>query len=43
MSATLRVSDFTQNKNLFDVVPPVINVNARQFPVSENLSYITFK
>ncbi|CAI2163336.1 20104_t:CDS:10 [Funneliformis geosporum] len=34
MSATLRVSDFTQNKNLFVVTPPVINVNARQFPVS---------
>ncbi|CAB4420840.1 unnamed protein product [Rhizophagus irregularis] len=34
MSATLRVSDFTQNKNLFDVAPPVINVNTRQFPVS---------
>ncbi|CAG8444457.1 12685_t:CDS:10 [Funneliformis mosseae] len=34
MSATLRVSDFTQNKNLFVMAPPVINVNARQFPVS---------
>ncbi|RIA89599.1 P-loop containing nucleoside triphosphate hydrolase protein [Glomus cerebriforme] len=34
MSATLRVSDFTQNKNLFDMVPPIINVSARQFPVS---------
>ncbi|GET03929.1 P-loop containing nucleoside triphosphate hydrolase protein [Rhizophagus clarus] len=34
MSATLRVSDFIQNKNLFDITPPVINVNTRQFPVS---------
>lgn len=34
MSATLRVSDFTENKTLFPVVPPVINVNARQFPVA---------
>ncbi|KAI8986924.1 P-loop containing nucleoside triphosphate hydrolase protein [Pilobolus umbonatus] len=34
MSATLRVSDFTENKVLFPVVPPVINVNARQYPVS---------
>lgn len=34
MSATLRVSDFTENKTLFDRPPPVINVDARQFPVS---------
>ncbi|KAI9498059.1 P-loop containing nucleoside triphosphate hydrolase protein [Zychaea mexicana] len=34
MSATLRVSDFTENKTLFDKPPPVINVDARQFPVS---------
>ncbi|CAG8438620.1 8713_t:CDS:10 [Ambispora leptoticha] len=34
MSATLRVSDFTENKTLFKIPPPVINVNARQFPVS---------
>ncbi|KAI8984745.1 P-loop containing nucleoside triphosphate hydrolase protein [Mycotypha africana] len=34
MSATLRVSDFTENKVLFPKVPPVINVNARQYPVS---------
>lgn len=34
MSATLRVSDFTENKTLFPVVPPVINVNARQYPVA---------
>ncbi|KAI8141696.1 P-loop containing nucleoside triphosphate hydrolase protein [Fennellomyces sp. T-0311] len=34
MSATLRVTDFTENKTLFDKPPPVINVDARQFPVS---------
>ncbi|KAI9317711.1 P-loop containing nucleoside triphosphate hydrolase protein [Dichotomocladium elegans] len=34
MSATLRVSDFTENKTLFEKPPPVINVDARQFPVS---------
>ncbi|CAG8442945.1 4688_t:CDS:10 [Ambispora gerdemannii] len=34
MSATLRVSDFTENKMLFKIPLPVISVNARQFPVS---------
>uniref|UniRef100_H3AXC2 DEAH-box helicase 37 n=2 Tax=Latimeria chalumnae TaxID=7897 RepID=H3AXC2_LATCH len=34
MSATLRVEDFTQNKRLFPVPPPVIKVDARQFPVT---------
>ncbi|CAG8619606.1 10750_t:CDS:10, partial [Cetraspora pellucida] len=34
MSATLRISDFTENRRLFDIPPPVINVNARQYPVS---------
>ncbi|KAL7749382.1 putative ATP-dependent RNA helicase DHR1 [Sorochytrium milnesiophthora] len=34
MSATLRVSDFTENARLFDVPPPVINVEARQYPVT---------
>lgn len=34
MSATLRVTDFTENKTLFSKPPPVINVDARQFPVS---------
>ncbi|RKP23184.1 P-loop containing nucleoside triphosphate hydrolase protein, partial [Syncephalis pseudoplumigaleata] len=33
MSATLRVSDFTENTTLFSVPPPVINVDARRFPV----------
>jgi len=34
MSATLRVTDFTLNKALFDTPPPVIKVDARQYPVS---------
>ncbi|XP_035196885.1 probable ATP-dependent RNA helicase DHX37 [Oxyura jamaicensis] len=34
MSATLRVEDFTKNKRLFSVTPPVIQVDARQFPVT---------
>uniref|UniRef100_A0A4W4FEH1 Activating signal cointegrator 1 complex subunit 3 n=1 Tax=Electrophorus electricus TaxID=8005 RepID=A0A4W4FEH1_ELEEL len=34
MSATLRVEDFTENKRLFRIPPPVIKVEARQFPVT---------
>lgn len=34
MSATLRVEDFTHNTNLFRLPPPVIKVEARQFPVT---------
>lgn len=34
MSATLRVSDFSENKVLFDVAPPILKVDARQYPVS---------
>lgn len=34
MSATLRVSDFVDNKKLFAQPPPVISVEARQFPVT---------
>ncbi|ODQ81516.1 hypothetical protein BABINDRAFT_159797 [Babjeviella inositovora NRRL Y-12698] len=34
MSATLRVSDFAENKLLFRTPPPVLKVEARQFPVS---------
>ncbi|KAF8635912.1 hypothetical protein AX15_000090 [Amanita polypyramis BW_CC] len=34
MSATLRVSDFAENKALFVVPPPVINVSSRQYPVT---------
>lgn len=34
MSATLRISDFVENATLFAVPPPVINVPARQYPVT---------
>jgi ATP-dependent RNA helicase DHX37/DHR1 len=34
MSATLRVSDFAENKTLFSVVPPIINISARQHSVT---------
>ncbi|KAF4128928.1 Oligonucleotide/oligosaccharide-binding (OB)-fold [Phytophthora infestans] len=34
MSATLRVEDFTQNQRLFPSPPPVLRVNARQYPVT---------
>ncbi|XP_034954126.1 probable ATP-dependent RNA helicase DHX37 [Zootoca vivipara] len=34
MSATLRVEDFTTNTKLFASPPPVIQVDARQFPVA---------
>ncbi|GLC69391.1 hypothetical protein PLESTF_000824800 [Pleodorina starrii] len=38
MSATLRTSDFTENKRLFTSPPPVINVPARQYPVTVHFS-----
>jgi ATP-dependent RNA helicase DHX37/DHR1 len=38
MSATMRVTDFTANKILFHQPPPVINVDARQFPVTIHFS-----
>lgn len=34
MSATLRVTDFTENATLFKTPPPLINVAARQHPVT---------
>lgn len=34
MSATLRVSDFVDNKALFATPPPVISVEARQHPIT---------
>lgn len=41
MSATLRVEDFTKNKQLFKVPPPVINVETRQFPVTIHFNKTT--
>ena len=34
MSATLRVTDFTENSVLFGVPPPVVDVGSRQHPVT---------
>ncbi|CAG2255740.1 DHR1 [Mytilus edulis] len=34
MSATLRVEDFTENRRLFKIEPPVVKVDSRQFPVT---------
>ncbi|KZV98839.1 P-loop containing nucleoside triphosphate hydrolase protein [Exidia glandulosa HHB12029] len=38
MSATLRVTDFTDNRVLFPAPPPVINIEARQYPVTVHFS-----
>lgn len=38
MSATLRISDFTSNSTLFRTSPPVINITARQHPVTIHFS-----
>lgn len=38
MSATLRLTDFTENTRLFKVTPPVLKVEARQFPVTVHFS-----
>ena len=38
MSATLRVADFAENKTLFSSPPPIINVPARQHPVTVHFS-----
>ncbi|KAF4626541.1 hypothetical protein G7Y89_g11621 [Cudoniella acicularis] len=34
MSATLRITDFTENKTLFSAAPPVLQAEGRQFPVT---------
>ena len=41
MSATLRVSDFTENARLFKHPPPLIKVEARQFPVTIHFQKLT--
>jgi ATP-dependent RNA helicase DHX37/DHR1 len=41
MSATLRVEDFTSNSRLFKNPPPVLNVEARQFPVTVHFNKVT--
>jgi ATP-dependent RNA helicase DHX37/DHR1 len=34
MSATLRIADFAENQTLFDVPPPIVEIPARQYPVT---------
>ncbi|KAI3646581.1 hypothetical protein MP228_009509 [Amoeboaphelidium protococcarum] len=41
MSATLRVDDFVQNQQLFKLPPPLIEVKARQFPVTVHFNKTT--
>lgn len=38
MSATLRIEDMTENPKLFKTPPPVLEVEGRQFPVTEHFS-----
>ena len=38
MSATLRTEDFVGNRRLFPVVPPLVHVPARQYPVTLHFS-----
>jgi ATP-dependent RNA helicase DHX37/DHR1 len=38
MSATLRVTDFTENSFLFPNVPPTIKIDTRQYPVATQFS-----
>ncbi|KAF5285220.1 hypothetical protein FQR65_LT13335 [Abscondita terminalis] len=42
MSATLRLEDFTENLRLFKTPPPVIKVEARQFPVTVHFNKRTY-
>lgn len=38
MSATLRITDFTENKTLFSVSPPMLQAEGRQFPVTTHFA-----
>jgi ATP-dependent RNA helicase DHX37/DHR1 len=38
MSATLRISDFTQNETLFSKPPPVLQAEGRQYPVTNHFA-----
>ena len=42
MSATLRVEDFTENRQLFKLQPPVMKIESRQFPVSIHFNKHTY-
>ncbi|KAF7926182.1 uncharacterized protein EAE98_006477 [Botrytis deweyae] len=38
MSATLRITDFTENKTLFSTPPPVLQAEGRQYPVTTHFA-----
>ncbi|KPI84846.1 putative ATP-dependent RNA helicase [Leptomonas seymouri] len=38
MSATMRVTDFKDNRALFPITPPLINVEARRYPVTNHFA-----
>lgn len=38
MSATLRITDFTENKTLFSTPPPVLQAEGRQYPVTNHFA-----
>ncbi|ORC90732.1 putative ATP-dependent RNA helicase [Trypanosoma theileri] len=38
MSATMRVGDFKENRQLFPISPPLINVESRRFPVTNHFT-----
>ncbi|GET90938.1 ATP-dependent RNA helicase, putative [Leishmania tarentolae] len=38
MSATMRVTDFKDNRTLFPIVPPLVNVEARRYPVTNHFA-----
>ncbi|KAG5472547.1 hypothetical protein LSCM1_03950 [Leishmania martiniquensis] len=38
MSATMRVTDFKENRTLFPIAPPLINVEARRYPVTNHFA-----
>ncbi|ESZ97799.1 hypothetical protein SBOR_1808 [Sclerotinia borealis F-4128] len=38
MSATLRITDFTENKTLFSTPPPVLQAEGRQYPVTSHFA-----
>ncbi|EKF37725.1 ATP-dependent RNA helicase, putative [Trypanosoma cruzi marinkellei] len=38
MSATMRVEDFRENHRLFSIPPPLLNVDARRFPVTNHFA-----
>lgn len=41
MSATLRVCDFTENTRLFPTPPPVVNIDAKTYPVTVHFDRYT--